>query len=102
MGHPAGKGTWKVWLRAAPELCVLAAGHTAREAWENARPELLDLALKAERVALVDFSDCCFDLVSDSPPKPATRRRRTNSEAERLHRVVAQGREQFICGSGRA
>lgn len=92
-GFPAGCGTWAVWLLAAPTIRTLVPGHTAREAWEAARPDLLDKATAAKRVAVVGFADCGYECVSDDT--------RLLDEKPKAVRYVGAERP-MLEGSGRA
>jgi hypothetical protein len=99
--HYEKEGPWLVRLTSFPELSVdVQAAHTARDAWRLARPELLDMATAANLVALVDFSDCTFEQVTSRPR--ASNHVRSNTDRERIHRLVGADRPAFLSGSGRA
>jgi hypothetical protein len=94
MGNPANVGNWRVCLRKLPDICVRVRAQYAYEAWQAARPELLDAATAAGLVAEVAFADCTYSQVSE--------RKAPRVDAERIHRLVGPEREAFISGSGRA
>lgn len=98
--HYEKTGPWRVRLTAFPKLYVDVVSHTAREAWLAARSDLLDKATDAKLVALVDFSDCSFEQVAKRPR--ASKRKRSNTDRERIHRVVGAERPLFLSGTGRA
>jgi hypothetical protein len=98
--HYEKTGPWRVRLTKHPKLYVDVVAHTAREAWIAARPELLDMATEAKLVALVDFCDCSFEQVKKRVR--ASKRKRSNTDLERIHRVVGAERPLFLSGSGRA
>lgn len=98
--HYEKTGPWRVRLTKHPKLYVDVQAHTARDAWTLARPELLDKATDAKLVALVDFCDCSFEQVQ--PRSKRSKRRRSNTDTERIHRLVGPERERFLSGSGRA
>lgn len=95
--HYEKTGPWRVILTKRPEFFVDVYAHTAIDAWTVARPKLLDKATKA---GLVAFCDCTFEQVTKR--HPARKSRRTNTDRERIHRVVGAERPLFLSGSGRA
>lgn len=98
--HYEKTGPWRVRLTKHPKLYADVQAHTARDAWLLARPELLDKATAANLVALVDFSDCSFEQVAKRPR--ASKRARSNTDRERIHRVAGADRPPILSGSGSA
>lgn len=58
--HPVKTGVWDVFKQANPSVRVRVPGHTAHEAWSNARTQLDG----------VGFAECETELVADDWKEP--------------------------------
>jgi hypothetical protein len=114
MGHPIGKGVWRfVHRESGKHLDVI--GHTAQEAMlENtaafvvAFGELpcwsrLDCSLVSDTTTVTVHPRGAGVAGNDIPPaSKRSRRKRSNTDTERIHRLVGPERERYLSGSGRA
>jgi hypothetical protein len=98
MAHPAGKGVWRFVHRETGKYLDVT-GHTANEC-------MLDnvAAFVVAFGELPSWSRLDCRLLSDTVPAPkrASKRKRSNTDRERIHRVVGAERPLFLSGSGRA
>jgi hypothetical protein len=75
---------WRVSLAAEPEINTIVSAQYAYEAWQEARPDLLDRATAAGRVAEVAFADCNYKQIArqNVPTRAQIRERRAAPRAE--------------------